>query len=117
MTNKSRSYMRNMRHARIRKKISGTAERPRLCVYRSLNHIYAQLIDDTKGHTLCASSSTEKEISGAGNIEGAKKVGHSIAVRALEKGVKKIVFDRGGFRYQGSIAGLADAAREAGLEF
>lgn len=109
--------MRTMRHARIRKKISGTSERPRLCVFRSLNHVYAQLIDDTKGHTLCAASTKEKEINGSGNVESAKKVGSSIATRALEKGIKKVVFDRGGFKYQGSIAGLADAAREAGLEF
>lgn len=109
--------MRVMRHARIRKKVNGTSDRPRLCVFRSLNHIYAQLIDDTKGHTLCAASTTEKEFGATGNIDGAKKVGSSIASRALAKGVKKIVFDRGGFSYQGSIANLADAAREAGLEF
>lgn len=117
MTNKTRSYMRSMRHARIRKKISGTAERPRLCVFRSLNHIYAQLIDDTKGHTLCAASTKEKEVGGIGNVEGSKRVGGLIATRAMAKGIDKVVFDRGGFRYQGSIAGLADAARETGLKF
>jgi large subunit ribosomal protein L18 len=105
-------------HRRIRKKVRGTPERPRLCVFRSLRHIYAQVIDDTRGHTLAAASSLEKgrTISG-GNVAGAREVGRLIAERALAKGIRKVVFDRGGYRYHGRVKALAEAAREAGLEF
>ena len=109
--------MRVVRHQRIRKKIFGTPERPRLSVYRSLNHIYAQIIDDTKGVTLCSASSTEKSLKASGNIEGANKVGQTLGERAKKAGINTVVFDRGGSRYQGRVASLADAARKAGLEF
>ena len=106
------------RHRRVRKNISGTAERPRLNVFRSLNHIYAQIIDDTKGVTLAAASSLDKEFEGyGGNIEAAKKVGMMIAEKALAKGIKEVVFDRGGYVYHGRVASLADGAREGGLQF
>jgi large subunit ribosomal protein L18 len=109
------------RHIRIRKKVLGTPERLRLSVYRSLNNIYAQIIDDTKGHTIVTASSLDKDLSGEkshkGNIKTAKLVGALIAKRAIDKGIKKIVFDRSGYRYHGSIKALADASREAGLEF
>jgi large subunit ribosomal protein L18 len=106
------------RHKRVRKNISGTAEQPRLDVFRSLNHIYAQIIDDTKGVTLAAASSLEKGFEGSGgNCEGAKKVGEMIAKKALEKGIKTVVFDRGGYIYHGRVAALADGAREGGLDF
>ena len=106
------------RHRRVRKNISGTAERPRLNVFRSLNNIYAQIIEDTKGVTLAAASSLEKAFEGyGGNKDAAKAVGTMIAKRALERGITEVVFDRGGFIYQGKIKALADAAREAGLEF
>ena len=109
---------RAKRHARVRSKISGTPERPRLCVYRSTKHIYAQLIDDVNGVTLASASSMDKAFEGAGgNAEGARKVGEMIAKRALEKNITDVVFDRGGFIYQGKIKALADAAREAGLNF
>ena len=112
---------RDRRHQRIRKKVFGTPERPRLSVYRSLNHVYAQIIDDTKGNTIVAASTLEKEMGAAqghkGNVGTAKKVGELIARRALEKGLKKVVFDRGGYRYHGRVKALADSAREAGLEF
>jgi large subunit ribosomal protein L18 len=106
-------------HDRIRKKLSGTPERPRLAVYRSLNHIYAQVIDDTKGHTIVAASSNEKvgKKTSGGNVAGAKEIGKLIAERAKEKGIKAVVFDRGGYLYHGRVKALADAAREAGLEF
>ncbi len=118
MAQKSRSEKREIRHIRIRKDIHGTAERPRLSVYRSLNHIYAQVIDDDKGVTLCSASSAEKnnKING-GNIEAAKVVGQRIAERAISNGVKSVVFDRGGYRYHGRVANLANAAREKGLAF
>ncbi|MBQ3496446.1 MAG: 50S ribosomal protein L18 [Clostridia bacterium] len=109
------------RHARVRRKISGTAEAPRLCVFRSLNHIYAQIIDDVKGHTLVACSSVEKEI--AAQVEGkdkkgvAKLVGQKLAEKALAKGISVVVFDRGGYLYTGRVASLADGAREGGLKF
>jgi large subunit ribosomal protein L18 len=109
--------MRTARHVRLRKKISGTPERPRLAVFRSLKHIYAQIIDDSTGTTLCAASSQEKTLSTKGNAEGAKLVGTTLAERAKEKGISSVVFDRGGFRYHGRVASLADGAREAGLEF
>jgi len=109
------------RHLRVRKKINGTTERPRLSVFRSAKHMYAQIIDDSKGVTIAAASTLEKEFLGSeengGNVEAARKVGEAIAKRAKEKGIDKIVFDRGGYLYHGRIQALADAAREAGLEF
>ena len=106
------------RHRRVRKNISGTTERPRLNVFRSLNHIYAQIIDDTQGVTLAAASSLDKEFEGyGGNIDAAKKVGVMIAEKALAKGIKEVVFDRGGYVYHGRVAALADGAREGGLQF
>lgn len=117
----SREEGRQRRHKRIRKKVLGTHERPRLSVYRSLNHIYAQIIDDFKGHTIVAASSLDKEFKDdkthKGNIRAAKKVGELIAKRALEKGIKEVVFDRSGYLYHGSVRALAEVAREAGLEF
>ncbi|MBZ0158306.1 MAG: 50S ribosomal protein L18 [Alphaproteobacteria bacterium] len=112
---------RKRRHKRIRKKVFGTAERPRLCVYRSLNHIYAQIIDDAKGHTVVAASTLDKnmqeEKGHKGNGAMAKKVGLMLASRAATAGVQKVVFDRGGYRYHGRIKALAEGAREGGLEF
>ena len=106
------------RHERVRKNISGTAERPRLNVYRSLNHIYAQVIDDVKGVTLVSASSMDKDFEGyGGNVEAAKKVGAKVAEKALAAGIKKVVFDRGGYVYHGRVAALAEGAREGGLEF
>ena len=106
------------RHSRVRGKISGTAERPRLCVFRSENHIYAQIIDDVNGVTLTSASTLEKEFEGAtGNAEAAKKVGLKLAERAKEKGITEVVFDRGGYIYHGRVAALAEGAREGGLEF
>ena len=109
--------MRVVRHVRIRKHLVGTAERPRLAVFKSQKHIYAQVIDDSQGITLAAASSTEKGLSAADTVGGAKLVGEALAKRASEKGVKTVVFDRGGFRYHGVVASLADGARSAGLEF
>jgi len=118
---KEKRLARIRRHIRVRRKISGTAERPRLCVYRSLRHIYAQVIDDEKGATLVAASTLSPEIRDkikyGGNVEAAKLVGSLIAQKALEKGIKRVVFDRGGYKYHGRVKALADAAREAGLEF
>lgn len=109
------------RHTRVRKKISGTAETPRLSVYRSLNHIYVQVIDDVKGVTLCSASTMEKEVKGAikdmTKTDAAKLVGKKVAERALKKGVKAVVFDRGGYLYTGRVQAVADGAREAGLNF
>ncbi len=109
------------RHARVRKKISGTSEAPRLCVYRSLNHIYAQIIDDVLGHTLVACSSVEKEVAklleGKTKTEQAKIVGQKLAEKATAKGISDVVFDRGGYLYTGRVASLADGAREGGLKF
>lgn len=109
------------RHKRIRRKVFGTPERPRLCIYRSLRHMYAQIIDDVAGHTLVAASTVEPALRNAlkstGNKEAAAAVGRLIAQRALEKGITQVVFDRGGFLYHGRVAVLADAAREAGLQF
>ena len=109
------------RHARVRKKISGTSEAPRLCVFRSLNHIYAQIIDDTIGNTLVAASSVEKEIAaqvaGKSKKEAAKIVGAALAAKATAKGISVVVFDRGGYLYTGRVASLADGAREGGLKF
>jgi len=117
MANKTRGALRTARHARIRKSIAGSAERPRLAVHRSLKHISAQLIDDTTGKTLAAASSIEKGLGAKGNAEGAKVVGTKLAERAKEQGITSVVFDRGGFKYHGRVASLADGAREAGLEF
>ncbi|MEK6672951.1 MAG: 50S ribosomal protein L18 [Nitrospirota bacterium] len=112
---------RKRRHKRIRKIVSGTPERPRLSVYRSLNHIYAQVIDDSNGRTLAAACSMDKGLEGQkghkGNVVTAKKIGELIAKKILEKGVSKVVFDRSGYIYHGRIKALADGAREAGLEF
>ena len=110
---------RQKRHLRSRKNIFGTAEKPRLNVYRSLSNIYAQIINDVTGETLVAASTVEKDIKEnyGGNIEAAKAVGEAIAKKALEKGIKEVVFDRGGYLYHGRVAALAAAAREAGLEF
>ena len=109
---------RQKRHTRIRGKISGTPERPRLCVFRSESNIYAQIIDDVNGATLVAASSVEKDFEGRGsNIEAAKKVGAAIAERALKKGIEDVVFDRGGYIYHGRVQALAEAAREGGLKF
>ena len=120
----SKDQTRQKVHARIRKKLLGTTERPRLNVYRSVNHIYAQVIDDAKGVTLVAATSVEKGkgVKGVkrptgGNVSSAKEVGKLIAQRTKDKGIKKVVFDRGGYLYHGRIKALADAAREAGLEF
>ena len=112
---------RKRRHARVRAKISGSGDKPRLCVFRSLNHIYAQVIDDVAGRTLAAAGSSETELAdkskGKNKRETADLVGSLIARRATEKGVKKVVFDRGGYQYHGRVKALADAARKAGLEF
>ncbi|MBF0516113.1 MAG: 50S ribosomal protein L18 [Nitrospirae bacterium] len=113
--------LRERRHKRVRKKVTGTQERPRLTVYKSLSHMHAQMIDDTSGHTLAAASTLEKslrtEAGHKGNIAAAKKVGALIAQKAKDKGINKAVFDKGGFKYHGRVRALAEAAREAGLEF
>ena len=109
---------RAKRHARVRGKISGTPERPRLCVFRSESNIYAQIIDDVAGNTLCSASTVEKEFDGnGGNVEAAKKIGLKIAERALSKGIDTVVFDRGGYIYHGRVKALAEGAREGGLKF
>ena len=117
----SRQKVRVKKHSRIRNRISGTTERPRLAVFRSNNHMYAQIIDDTVGKTLVSASTVQKEVKAelekTNNVDAAAYLGTVIAKRAIEKGIKEVVFDRGGFIYQGKIAALADAAREAGLEF
>jgi large subunit ribosomal protein L18 len=117
MASKSRAEIRRGVHSRIRKKVSGTTERPRVAIYRSLNHIYAQVIDDVNGRTLAAASTTEKDLRGTtgGNIEAAQRVGRSIAERAISAGVENVVFDRGGYVYHGRVKALLDATREAGL--
>ena len=121
VSKKSRSEVRAKKHYRLRNHISGTAERPRLVVFRSNNHMYAQIIDDTVGKTLVSASTNEPEAKKAlektNNVEAAAYVGKVIAERAIEKGIKEVVYDRGGFIYQGKVQALADAAREAGLEF
>jgi large subunit ribosomal protein L18 len=115
---KDTDIARRKRHARVRAKISGTSERPRLCVYRSNSNIYAQIIDDTAGITLVAASSLDSDFEGnGGNKEAAKKVGIAIARKAIEKGIGTVVFDRGGYLYHGRIKELADGAREGGLKF
>ena len=117
----SRAKVRAKKHRRLRNHLSGTATTPRLAVFRSNNHMYAQIIDDTIGKTLVAASTTQKEVKAelekTNNVDAAAYLGTVIAKRAIEKGIKEVVFDRGGFIYQGKIAALADAAREAGLEF
>ena len=117
----SRNERRKRRHLRVRKKVFGTPERPRLSVFRSNKHIYAQIIDDTKGHTLVAASTLDKEIRDkiqkTWTKEAAREVGRLIGKRALEKNIKKVVFDRGGYKYHGRVKELAEGAREAGLEF
>ena len=115
----SRKELRQGRHQRIRRKVSGTAEVPRLCVYLSLNHVYAQLIDDEKGFTLVAASTLDKDMAdlGGSNLEAAKRVGGSIARKAQASGITTVVFDRNGRRYHGCVAALADSARENGLVF
>lgn len=117
MAQKSRAEIRRGVHSRIRKKVRGTSDRPRLAVYRSLNHIYAQVIDDDNGKTIAAASTTEKGLGLAtgGNVEAARKVGSTIAERALAAGVSEVVFDRGGYVYHGRVKALIDATREAGL--
>ncbi|MDW2798498.1 50S ribosomal protein L18 [Clostridium boliviensis] len=121
VSKKSKSEIRVKKHNRLRNRLAGTAERPRLAVFRSNNHMYAQIIDDTVGKTLIAASSVEKEVKAeiekTNNVDAAAYVGTVLAKRAMEKGIKVVVFDRGGFIYQGKIQALADAAREAGLEF
>ncbi len=120
MINKpSRMLHRERIHKRIRARVSGTAERPRLAVYRSLSHIYAQVIDDRAGVTLAAASTREKDtkVKNGGNVAGAKEIGKLVAERAKEKGIKSVVFDRGGYLYHGRVKALAEGAREAGLEF
>ncbi len=121
ISKKDKNADRIVRHARVRKKVSGTAQRPRLCVYRSTNHIYAQVIDDVKGNTLCAASDLEKAIAAQtaelSKSDAAKVVGKAIAEKAQAIGIKEVVFDRGGYLYTGRVEALADGAREAGLEF
>ena len=117
ITQTKRNEIRQRIHARIRQKLAGTAERPRLNVYRSLNHIYAQVVDDQKGETLASASTLALKLKTGGNVAAAKEIGKVIAERAAEKGVKRVVFDRGGYLYHGRVKALADAAREAGLEF
>ena len=113
-----RKLERTRRHARVRTKVSGTAERPRLCVYRSNTNIYAQIIDDVAGNTLVSASTLDKEVKTKhSNKEAAKEVGTLVAKRALEKNIKTVVYDRGGYVYHGVVKELAEAAREAGLEF
>ena len=113
-----RKFERARRHARVRNKVSGTAERPRLCVYRSNSNIYAQIIDDVAGNTLVAASTLDKQIkTKKSNVEAAKEVGALIAKRAIEKNIKTVVYDRSGYIYHGIIKELAEAAREGGLEF
>ena len=117
----SRQKVREKKHYRLRNHLSGTAQRPRLAVFRSNNHMYAQIIDDVAGNTLVSASTLEKEIKSelkkTNDVEAAAYIGTVVAKRALEKGIKEVVFDRGGFIYQGKVQALAEAAREAGLEF
>lgn len=117
----SRAESRKRRQARVRRKVTGTADRPRLCVFRSSKHIYAQIIDDTQGVTVASASTMDKAVVGGlaytGNVDAAKAVGEKIAQNAQEKGIKNVVFDRNGFVYHGRVKTVADAAREAGLDF
>jgi len=118
---KKKRLARQYRHQRVRKQVKGTAERPRLCVFRSLDHIYVQIIDDSQGRTLAAASTLDadvrQELSGKNKAEQSKVVGKAIAKRAIDAGIKQVVFDRGGYLYHGRVQALADAAREGGLEF
>ncbi|MEP6961019.1 MAG: 50S ribosomal protein L18 [Acidobacteriota bacterium] len=113
----SKDIIRQRIHKRIRRRLSGTTARPRLAVFRSLKHIYAQVIDDSAGRTLASASSSEKAGVNGGNLAGAKAIGKIVAERAREKGIELVVFDRGGYLYHGRVQALADAAREAGLKF
>jgi large subunit ribosomal protein L18 len=117
MSNTSRAEVRTAIHARIRRKVKGDTERPRLAIYRSLNHIYAQVIDDRLGQTLVSASSTEKDLRGntGGNLDAARRIGQAIAERAIAKGIEQVVFDRGGYLYHGRVRALTEAARAAGL--
>src|SRR5215510_12211334 len=117
MANTNRAEIRTAIHHRIRRKVKGDTERPRLAIYRSLNHIYAQVIDDRKGETLVSASTTEKDLRGntGGNLDAARRIGQAIAERALAKGIESVVFDRGGYLYHGRVKALTDAARAAGL--
>ena len=117
MANTNRAEIRTAIHQRIRRKVRGNTERPRLAIYRSLNHIYAQVIDDRMGQTLVSASTTEKDLraGSGGNLEAARRIGQTIAERALAKGIEQVVFDRGGYLYHGRIKALTDAARAAGL--
>ena len=117
MANTSRATIRTAIHKRIRRKVKGSTERPRLAVYRSLNHIYAQIIDDQQRQTLVSASTTEKGLQGSpgGNVEAARRIGTRIAERALAKGISSVVFDRGGYLYHGRVKALTEAARQAGL--
>ena len=119
MAKKTRQDVRSAIRSRVRKKVKGVEVRPRLAVFRSINHIYAQVIDDTKGVTICSASTVEKvsAVGNGGNIDAAKAIGRMIAERAKDKGVSKVVFDRGGYLYHGRVRALAEAAREAGLQF
>ena len=121
ISKKSRTEVRVKKHRRLRNHLAGTAETPRLAVFRSNNHMYAQIIDDTVGHTLTSASTLDKEVKDGlaktNNVEAASKLGEVVAKKALDQGIKTVVFDRGGFIYAGKIKALADAAREAGLEF
>jgi large subunit ribosomal protein L18 len=117
ITQTNRNEIRQRIHARIRAKLAGTAERPRLSVYRSLNHIYAQVIDDQQGVTLASASTMALKLKTGGNVAAAKEIGKAVAEAAIAKGIKRVVYDRGGFLYHGRIKAVADAAREAGLEF
>ena len=121
VSKESRTKVRVNKHRRIRNRFSGTAERPRLAVFRINNHMYAQIIDDTVGHTMVSASTLQKDVKAelekTNNVDAAAYLGTVIAKRALEKGISEVVFDRGGFIYQGKIAALAEAAREAGLQF
>ena len=121
VSKESRTEVRVKKHRRLRNRFAGTAQRPRLAVFRSNNHMYAQIIDDTVGNTLVSASTLQKEVKAevekTNNVDAAAYLGKVIAERALEKGIKEVVFDRGGFIYQGKVQALADAAREAGLNF
>ena len=118
MARAGRNEIRTRIHKRIRRRVAGTQERPRLAIFRSINHIYAQVIDDQQGHTLAAAASTEKDLRGkGGNVDGAKLIGKAVAERAKDRGITRVVFDRGGYLYHGRVKALADAARQAGLEF
>jgi large subunit ribosomal protein L18 len=119
MTLINKNASRAKRHIRVRKKVNGSEERPRLNIYRSTNHIYAQVIDDAQGKTLAAASSVEKSLglSTGGNVDAAKAVGKAVAERAIAAGITKVVYDRGGYLYHGRVKSLADGAREGGLEF